>query len=100
MKRFVITIPAFIESHTGPSAEINRELLSRDVSSDGAFFLTHDPLDVGTRLMVSMVLKPQYIKSSKCRKARVSVGGMVLRKESKGMAVQFEKSYKITSVEA
>ena len=100
VQRFILTVPAFIESHTGASADNNRELLSRDVSSGGAFFLTHDPLDVGTRLVVSMVLQPQYIKDSKSRKACVTIGGMVLRKESGGMAVQFEKSYKIKSINA
>ena len=100
VQRFIINFPAVIESHTGPSVDMNRKLISRDVSSGGAFFLTPDPLDVGTRLVVSMVLKSQHIKISKRRKARVTVGGRVLRKESKGMAVQFEKSYKITSVKA
>ena len=100
VQRFILTVPALIESHTGPSAHVKRELLSRDVSSGGAFFLTPDPLDVGTQLVVSMVLKPQFAKHSKSRRARVTVGGKVLRKESTGMAVQFEKSYKIASVEA
>lgn len=78
---------------------VNRELFSRDVSSSGAYFLTTEPLDVGTRLMVSMLLNPQHQKRSRGRKARVTVGGMVLRKEQKGMAVRFDKAYKITSVE-
>ena len=100
VQRFAITLPAFIESQTGHHAKSSRELLSRDVSSNGAFFLTSHPLEVGTRLVVRMVLKPQHIDSSGTRKALVTVGGHVLRKESEGMAVRFDKTYKIASVPA
>jgi len=100
VQRFVLAVSSLIDSHTGSSEVLNPELLSRDVSSGGAYFVTQNPLDVGTRLVVNLELKPQYMKGFEDRKACITIGGVVLRRETNGMAVQFDKSYKIKSIKA
>jgi hypothetical protein len=98
MQRFPIAISAI----AWPQAE-NRDrnalqLISRDVSAAGAFFLTPTPLDLGTKARVVMFLEldvPDQIETSK---AQVTLSGFITRVEKTGMAIRFGKKYKISPI--
>lgn len=100
MQRFSIAVPARVEPADEAPANPGPDLYSRDVCAGGAFFLTSQPLDVGTQVVVQMLLCPRDITASPGRKAQVTISGEVLRTDRNGIAVRFNSNYKITSVAA
>jgi hypothetical protein len=70
--------------------EETRELFTRDISSDGAFLVTDDPLPVDTNLNLTL-----YLLVGQSLKSKITVDGRVIRSEPCGMAVRFEPGYKL-----
>ena len=98
IQRFSIALPARVESNNGSSTKDGLDLFCRDVSAGGAFFLTSQPLDVGTHVVVRMLLEPVNLRQSLRKKAQVTICGEVLRTDETGMAVRFDRRYKISSI--
>lgn len=98
MQRFAIAIPSIVwpQNEGGDGDALN--LVCRDVSAAGAFFLTSTLLDVGTRLRVVMLLELGDGDQHAAAKSRVTISGTIIRVEEKGMAVRFEKRYKMSTV--
>jgi hypothetical protein len=69
------------------------ELYTRDVSSDGAFFYTNDPLPVDTDLSMTL-----FLPAGPTPKGKISVDGKVIRTEQDGMAVRFNPDYTLVAV--
>jgi hypothetical protein len=69
------------------------ELYTRDVSSDGAFFYTNDPLPVDTDLSMTL-----FLPAGPTPKGKISVDGKVIRTEQDGMAVRFNPNYTLVAV--
>jgi len=69
------------------------ELYTRDVSSDGAFFYTNDPLPVDTDLSMTL-----FLPAGPTPKGKISVDGKVIRTEQEGMAVRFNPNYTLVAV--
>ncbi len=93
-QRFDFRLPASIEvmdSYQGKE-KIALSLQTGDVSGGGAFFHTAQSLPKGTRVRVRMVLG---FKSRNGREAFIEVKGKVVRSESRGMAVCFDKHYQM-----
>jgi hypothetical protein len=69
------------------------ELYTRDVSSDGAFFLTDDPPPVDTNLSLTL-----FLPAGPTPKGKINVDGKVIRTEQNGMAVRFNPNYTLVAV--
>lgn len=100
MQRFSISAPAQVELRGGSSSKTHMNLFSRDVCAGGAFFLTSNPLDVGTLVDIRMLLVPRHIRSQIGKKAQVTISGVVLRIDKNGMAIRFDHHYQMSSVRA
>jgi hypothetical protein len=90
LERFDLALPATIEIPT-PKPGVGGtsfKSLTRDVSSGGAFFLTRDPLPIGTRVMADMVLKAESLNQASGY-PQLKATGYVVRTEPTGMAVCF-----------
>jgi hypothetical protein len=90
LERFDLALPATIEilePRPGVSGT-SFDSLTRDVSSGGAFFLTRDPLPIGTRVMAEMALKAEKLRQPSGY-PQVKASGYVVRLEPAGMAVCF-----------
>jgi hypothetical protein len=98
MQRFAIAIPSIVWPQKDDDDGAPLSLVSRDVSAAGAFFLTSTLLDVGTRVRVVMLLELGDGDQQAAGKAQVTLSGTITRVEEKGMAVRFEKRYKISAV--
>ncbi len=68
-----------------------QELYTRDVSCEGAFFRTAQPLPVESQVRVTLFLPPKGFGSSK-----ISTQGEVVRSGGDGIAVRFRPSYRIS----
>jgi hypothetical protein len=66
------------------------ELYTRDISSDGAYICTEDPLPPDTNVALTFFLPvKQKIRS------KILTNGRVVRTEKGGMAIRFDAKYQI-----
>ena len=75
-------------------------LLTRNISSEGAYLTTNNPLPVGTNMDLNFFLSQQGLsKDSKDKKIKIWTRGKVIRTEEGGMAVRFEEQSKVSQLE-
>lgn len=93
-------LPVMIEMTEGDQAlkakKVN--LFTENISAQGAFLATNDPFPQGTRVKAVLVLDQRTSKVETRRIVHVRISGTVVRTESRGMAVGFDKQYKIISM--
>jgi hypothetical protein len=90
LERFDLALPAVIEIRDPKSKTNGRsfESFTRDISSQGAFFVAPDPLPIGTFVNAEMVLKTEKW-SQPSGYPQVKTKGHVVRTEPTGFAVCF-----------
>lgn len=82
-----------IEAATEDEAVLTLE--TRDVCAGGAFFRTDQVLSEGTEVAIDLVLPLDELKKLEGRKTLIKVSGKVIRSEDEGMAIQFNKRFKM-----
>ncbi|MDI6797867.1 MAG: hypothetical protein QMD09_13030 [Desulfatibacillaceae bacterium] len=95
MERFCMVIPAMI-TRLG-AGKNNRPLVlsSRDICSGGGYFPCEKPFPVDTRVEVGMLIPgPGFAKNGR-KGAHVKVSGVVVRQELGGMAIRFDRRYRM-----
>ena len=101
LERFELNAPARVLLGSGRSKKDEYNLTTRDVSSDGAFLYSSQPLPEGAKvkmeLMISLDTLQKLVRGK--GRARIKVKGKVIRSDEKGIAIRFESSYKITALE-
>ena len=75
------------------------KLLTQDVSSGGAFFKTPDPLSVGTRVDLDLVIKIDRLKNISGNSALVNLTGTIIRTHEEGMAICFDENFQISPLD-
>ena len=97
LDRFSLRLPAKIQVvPRDPRTETHAVNLETDnICSGGAYFHTLSPLEVGTRVKIDFTLKFRRQHPPKNRGSLIKVKGSVLRSEPTGMAIGFDRSYKI-----
>ena len=91
IERFDLQVPGLIHKKEDGADEI--KLYTRDISSNGAFFLTENPLQTDTDLKMTF-----YLPVGQSLQSKLDTMGTVIRSESDGMAVQFTSKYRISEV--
>ena len=76
-------------------------LLTRDISCAGVFLTTSNPLPIDTRVDLDFFLNQKKLDSgsSKDKGINISTSGKVIRANELGMAVEFDKLYKVSNLE-
>lgn len=91
-ERYALTLPAFVLPTAAQQKDEARFLLLKDISSTGAFFHTGAPTEIGTELMITLILDiPHLERLQHPRLVRLQMAGRVVRRESQGMAVCFDQ---------
>jgi hypothetical protein len=98
MERFSLKLSANLIVRGDDSDE---ELIVKtsDINSGGAFFSTGQPLPLGTKVKIDMVLPLEELKRIEGKQAKIEVSGDVVRTDKGGMAVTFNKNYQITRLQ-
>ena len=91
IERFDLQILGLVHNKEDGADEIN--LYTRDISSDGAFFITENPLQTDTNLDMTF-----FLPLGESLRSRLDTRGIVIRSESDGMAVRFDSKYRISEV--
>jgi hypothetical protein len=99
-ERFHHSFPAeirVVRSNQGSAGEV-LHLLTKDICAGGAYFYTSHPLVEGTEVKLDIVLEVVRFKELTGHFPAIKVNGTVLRAEVSGMAIGFDKDYKILPV--
>jgi hypothetical protein len=97
MERFNLGIPATIEvvAEGDDSGKKILYVITKNICAGGAFFDTMSQLPNGAQVKIRLVLNLGRLRGLKRRRAHLKLSGTVLRSESTGMAIHFDKSYRI-----
>ncbi|MDO9514872.1 MAG: PilZ domain-containing protein [Syntrophales bacterium] len=95
LERFSLELPAriFVDGE-GEEADF-LDAVTSDISAGGAFFHTDTPLPVGTEMYVDLILPLDELKKIEGKRANIKVKGSVIRTGARGMAISFDKKYRI-----
>jgi len=99
MERFALNLPALLSIKDENGNTRAFEFMIRDICAGGAFFKTDTPLSVGTDVKMDLIISLDKVESGKNEKnnrSHIDVSGSVIRTESQGMAVCFDKKYSIS----
>ena len=99
MERFSLELPTCITVNNSNRKQETFEFKISNVSADGAFIKTDEPLSVGTEVSISMILSLKRIKKFREKKSLINVSGSVIRRDEKGMAVCFNGKCTISPYE-
>lgn len=95
--RFDLKVPAKIECLGRKKDKDVLDLVTSNLCSGGAFFPTEQTLPEGTKVRVDLMLPLGGLKKliSQYDHACIEVTGTVIRRESQGMAISFNRDYSI-----
>jgi hypothetical protein len=93
LERFDLRLLAEVETQNGERHRY--DLFTRNISAYGAFFDTTDPLPLGARVRIKLLLDLKGMSGRRPTRAEIRLKGSVLRSNSTGMAVRFENQYEI-----
>ena len=95
MERFELKLPTKL-TWTGKDKEQKSiELMTSNVCAGGAYLMTNSPLPMGTRVKTAITLNLDRLSELKHRLSVVNVSGDVIRTDQQGMAIRFDRKYKI-----
>jgi len=100
MERFELKIPVMIAPRELHGRSERVWLLSQNLSGTGGFFSTSQPLPVKSKVWLGLVMDLDQSKTKDAeRYALIDAVGTVLRVEKEGMAVKFDRQFKILPIE-
>ena len=95
MERFDLKLPALLSMKDENGNQRAAEFMISNICSGGAFFKTGEPLSEGTVVKMDLILPLQRFSKTGGKRSHVDVSGLVIRTNDKGMAVCFDKRYRI-----
>ncbi len=95
LERFGLGLPSQVQVSEETEGDGVMAMETRNVCAGGAFFKTDQVLDEGTEVAIDLVLPLDELKKLDGRRTLVKVSGVVIRTEDEGMAVQFNRRFKL-----
>ena len=92
VERFNLNLEAFVRVAGQSFPTKTSRLKTRDVSMNGAYLLTPEPLPVDTKASVDVIISLEGLAPSETRKALIEASETVLRTDSEGMAIRFDET--------
>ena len=100
LERFQLHVPAKIELTDASGQHETLQLETKDISADGAFFVSSTPIIEGADIRLEMILTVDKLKDliGVHKKVELKLQGHVIRSDSDGVAVQFDRKYHIRAL--
>jgi len=96
MERFDLKLPTNLSwAGKGKEQELI-ELMTNNICAGGAYFITSRALPKGTEVKVNLILHLDKIQKRGSKRSHIDVSGFVTRTNHQGMAIWFDKNYKIS----
>jgi len=97
IERFSLELATYLSIIGGDKNSKYLKLVSSNICSEGAYFETEKPLSVKTEVKLDIIIPLDKFKSVKGKVSHIEVSGSVIRTDQQGMAICFDKGYKIAS---
>jgi hypothetical protein len=97
LERFDLQAPAKLRVEREGTRSDFVSLVTRDISSSGVYVATDQPLEIGARVKLELLISLDMISRmiGEGGKAKVKVDGQVVRADGKGVAIQFVNKFKM-----
>ena len=95
MERFELKLATKLFWAGKDKAEESIELATSNVCAGGAYLMTNSPLPMGTNLKMNITLQLDRVHELRPRLSIIDVSGYVIRTDHQGMAIRFNREYKI-----
>jgi len=95
VERYDMKVPALLYPPADGDDTSSRFVLTRDISSSGAYFHTLEPQAYEGQLQVELLLQVPVL-DNRIRYMYLSTTGEVTRRDETGVAVRFDRDYTIT----
>ena len=99
VERFDLHIETILNVQDETITDKPTRLSSRDISCDGVFLETNNPLPIGTNVDLNLLLNQhELVGQSKKKRINISTSGKVVRASEQGMVVEFDKLQKVSQL--
>ena len=100
LERFQLHVPAKIELTNESGHHETLQLETKDISADGAFFESSKPIIEGADVRLEMILTVDKLQDliGVHKKVELKLQGHVIRSDSDGVAVLFNRKYHIRAL--
>jgi hypothetical protein len=100
LERFELMAPTFLTLDSGGKSRERLQLVTKDISSDGAYLFCSQPLSEGSRVRMDLYLSLDKLSkiAGEVRRAKIRLKGTVVRLGTDGMAIRFESKYRINAL--
>ena len=95
MERFSLKLRAMVSMIDESGNPRSFEAMTRNICAGGAFLQTAQPLPVKSDVKIDLILPMDNFKKLGGRSSHIDISGLVIRTESEGMAICFDKKYRI-----
>lgn len=97
MTRFNLELTAYLSVTDNGEKDKSIALMTSNICAGGAYFLTDRPMSKGTELKMDLILELDRLHELGGRQSHIHVSGLVIRTDQQqGMAVCFDRKYKIS----
>ena len=100
LERYQLHVPTTIELTDDLGHQETLQLQTRDISADGAYFASSEQLTEGAHLRLELILSVEKLRDliGAHKKVELRLHGKVIRSDSSGIAVLFDKKYQIKAL--
>ena len=100
LERYQLHVPTTIELADGSGHHETLQLQTEDISADGAFFVSSQPISEGAHLKLEMILSVDKLRDliGANKRVELRMEGKVIRCDSSGIAVIFNRKYQIKAL--
>jgi hypothetical protein len=96
MARFDLRLPTKLSWTLKDKAQESIELMTHNICAGGAYLMTNSPLPHGTEVKMDLTLQLDRLHELGGRQSHIDVSGYVIRTDHQGMAICFDREYKIS----
>jgi len=94
-KRFSLELATCLSIIGGDNNSKFLKLDTSNICSEGAYFKAEKPLSVKTEVKLDIIFPLDKFKNVKGKVSHIAVSGSIIRTDQEGMAIRFDKGYKI-----
>jgi len=95
MERFDLKLPTQLFWTGKDKEQESLELVTHNICAGGAYLMTESPLPKGAEVKMNLTLQLERLPELRSRLSIIDVSGHVIRTDHHGMAICFDRKYKI-----
>ena len=96
VKRFGLPMPAVVSSSRNGKMIDSVHMVSKNISSAGAFFITAEAMEPGREVNIALKIPNLASVRSEEEGAMIQLKGKIVRTEPDGIAVAFSSNFKLS----